>query len=100
MAGAREQYFTGILILGTLNASAYSKGRCFTLFAALRRFIVEAVDALPDVVPGNTIQSFDAPHRLEFKVQDQVFDDEISTVCDVACLEDLDCFSDVLKEVS
>mmetsp|Transcript_54012 Transcript_54012/g.112850 ORF Transcript_54012/g.112850 Transcript_54012/m.112850 type:complete len:253 (-) Transcript_54012:430-1188(-) len=74
--------------------------RCFERYSALIAFLSQAVNALPDFVQGKTIESFDTPHRMKFKVQQQVFDNESSTVCDVACLEDLDCFSDVLNEVS
>ena len=97
---ARDKYSTGTLVLGIMDAYADSKVRCFESYPALEKFLKEAVDALPDFVQGQTIERFDAPLRLKFEVQKQVFDDESSTVCDVACLEDLDCFSDVLKGVS
>lgn len=83
-----------------MDAYADSTVRCFERHQAVLNFLKEAAEALPDFVQGKTVENFDQTQRSKFNVKEQVFDDDSSTVYDVACLEDLDCFSDILNRVS
>ncbi len=59
-----------------------------------------AIDALPAEEEVQSIQTLETPHRLKFRIDAKVSDySEGSAVCDVACLEDLDCFSELISEV-
>ncbi len=100
MTMARDEYYTGTSILGIMDAYADSQVRCLESYQAVVDFLKAAAEALPDFVQGKTVEIFDAPQRSKFNIQEQVFDDDSSIVYDVACLEDLDCFSDILKRVS